>query len=179
MRHDEGSNSGDPSNHPQPPDDRVDQASRESFPASDPPAFVAGGARERKAESQDEGEPGPRKRNRAGLVVTVASIWALVAAVRIPPDVMTDEGSPLVESVPLLMLVYATGAFLGLGGLIAAQRWARPARFVVGAGGIALFAGFLTLRDLALVSVLSLGLPALALLLAAPFVGEVPRSEDA
>lgn len=186
MQNDDGRTHGDPPHDaPVPPDEPVAEpvaeAARESHPANDPPAVAARRPREPSGSSGTDARGGRNARTRswAGFAVIVASVWALVAAYRIPPDVMTEEGSRLVESVPLLSLAYAAGAFLGIGGLIAAQKWARPARFIVGAGGLALFAGFLTLRDFTLVSALSLGLTAVVLLAAAPFVGEVPRSADA
>lgn len=115
-----------------------------------------------------------RRRNRFDIAVIVASVWALVAAIRIPPEVMTGEGAEPVVSVPWLLAAHAAGGLLGLGGLVVAQRWPPRGRALVALGGLALLAGFLALRTYTFTSILSLGLPAAALLVAAPFAGPMP-----
>lgn len=141
----------------------MDDAPRGSRPPPSPPA----GAR-REA----------RRRYRADLAVIIASIVALVATIRIPPELMTPEAEAPVASVRWLLAAYALGGLLGIGGVIAAIRWPRPARFMVGAGGLALLSGFLFLEELTAVSLLSLGLTGLVLLVAAPFVGAMPSPEE-
>lgn len=120
---------------------------------------------------------GPRARTRAGFVVVLASVWALASIMWMPPELVTEGGgTSMVQSLPLLVAVYGAGGVLGLGGLGVAQRWPGPGRLMVGAGGLVLLIGFLAFRDYSPAAVLSVGLSAVALLVAAPFVGDVPRS---
>jgi hypothetical protein len=127
-------------------------------------------------EGAGDGWRGPKARHWADVGVLIASVWALVSGFRIPPDVMTQEGDVVAQSVPLLAGAYGLGGLLGLGGLAVAQKWPSPGRFIIGGGGLVILAGFFAMQEVTLVTLLSLGVPGLALILAAPFAGTMPRS---
>lgn len=119
-----------------------------------------------------------RRRRWADVAVILASVYALVSAVRVPPGVMMGEGAEPIESVPWLAAACGAAGALGLAGLAVGSRWARPARAMVALAGILLLGAVLLLEEAAIFSILSLAVPGLALLAAAPFAGGMPSPEE-
>lgn len=118
-----------------------------------------------------------KRRLWADVVVLVAATYALVSTVWAPPAAMVAEGNP-VENVPWLVAAHGLAGVLSFGGLAAAFRWPRVGRALVATGGVLLLSGLLVLDELTAVALVSLAVPGLVLLAAAPFVGPMPSPEE-
>lgn len=119
-----------------------------------------------------------RRHRWADVVVIVAAIYAIAAATWFPPEMISGGDSTAVADEGWNWISYAVGGALGVMGLFLALKWSVVGKVSVGLGGLAVLAGFLTLRAFTPLAILSLGGTGLALLLAAPFVGPMPTPEQ-
>jgi hypothetical protein len=118
-----------------------------------------------------------RRRLWADVLLIVASVYALGAAIWVPPEIVSGGAEEV--SVPgWLQGAYALAGIIGIAALFIAHRWRVIARLLVPIAGLVLLAGFFALREITVLSVVSLGLPALAMLVAAGFVGPMPTPEE-
>jgi hypothetical protein len=121
----------------------------------------------------------PASRRRwADIVVIAASAYALAAATQMPLELATGDVDTAVRFQLWLPVAYAVGGLLGIVSVFIALRRPPLARLVLAAGALFLVSGLFTLQRFALLPVLSLGLPAAAMLLALPFLGPMPRPEE-
>lgn len=119
-----------------------------------------------------------RRRRWADIVVIVASAYALAVAPWFPPEMAAGGDNEAVASPQWLWIAYALAGGLGFTGLFVALRSAVLAKVMVAAAGLIMLASFLTMAELTTLAVLSIGGTGLALVLAAPFVGPMPRPDD-
>lgn len=120
----------------------------------------------------------PRARRWASIVAIVASVYALLAAVWVPPEFFTGGDAGEVGHSTWLIIAYALAAALGLGGVLTAQRNAGLARLMVAAAGIILLSGFLAMRQVTALALVSIGLTGLMLIGSAVFLGAMPSPEE-
>lgn len=119
-----------------------------------------------------------RRHRWADVLVIVASMYCIAAATWFPPEMISGGDSTAVAAEGWNWISYTAGGVLGVLGLFLALKWSVLGKISVGLGGLAVLAGFLTLRAFTTLAVLSLGGTALALLAAAPFVGPMPTPEQ-
>jgi hypothetical protein len=118
------------------------------------------------------------RRRWADIVVIAASAYAIAAATQMPLELATADVDEAVRFALWLPTAYALGGALGMASIFVALRWPGPARVVLVIAALLLISGLLALERFALLPVLSLGLPAVAMLAAAPFMGTMPRPEE-
>jgi len=122
---------------------------------------------------------GTARRHRwADIVLIVASVYAVLAAMWSPLELLSGGGGGEVRSSELLWVSYALGGALGLAAVFLARRSAGVAKVLAGLGGLAVLSGFLSLGEITLLALLSLGLTGVAMLVSAPFVGPMPSPEE-
>jgi hypothetical protein len=118
------------------------------------------------------------RRRWADIVIIAASVYAIAAATQMPLELATGDVDEAVRFALWLPTAYVLGGILGAASIFIALRWPGAARLVVVAAAIVLLSGLLALHGFAWLPVLSLGLPAIAMLGAAPFMGTMPRPEE-
>jgi hypothetical protein len=118
------------------------------------------------------------RRRWADIVVIASSAYAIAVATQVPLELATGDVEEAVRFALWLPTAYALGGVLGMASIFLALRWPRAARVVLIAAALLLGSGLLALQRFALLPVLSLGLPAVAMLAASPFMGAMPRPEE-
>lgn len=126
------------------------------------------------AEKKDH----PRRRRWADVVVLVASAYALSAAAWFPPELAAGGTNEAVRAPQWLWIAYTAAGVLGFAAVFVASRATIPARIMTAGAGIIMLASFLAMATVTTLAVLSIGGTALALLLAAPFVGAMPSPRE-
>lgn len=122
---------------------------------------------------------GARGRRWTNVVVLVASAWALAASMwGWTPETMESGARDLVTNDSLLVGAYALAGTLGFVAVFTALRLPALSKALTALAGLLLLSGFLVLRSVDPVAVLSLGLTGIALLAAAPFMGPMPTPEE-
>jgi hypothetical protein len=108
------------------------------------------------------------------LILTGLTLWGL--AVWFPPFSTTDEAPNAISLWP----IYAPAGALTLLALLLGQRWdwLRFARILLFAAVVILAVGLFRVRAQGVVAWLTLVIPGLAILLAMPFFGPMPRAAD-
>ena len=119
-----------------------------------------------------------KRRRWADVVVIVASVYSILSAGWAPLELLDGgRGTEVAESQGLWWS-YALGGALGLIALWVSRRSPALAKGLTAAAGLAVLAGFFTLRDLTPFAAISIGGTGLALLAASFFVGPMPTPED-
>jgi hypothetical protein len=114
----------------------------------------------------------------ANIVVIVASAFSLAAAAQFPLELGTRPVSDTVRFELWIPTAHTLAGALGIGSLLVGVRRPRLARVPLVAAALLLISGFLAFHRITLLPALTLGLPALAMLAATPFVGPMPRPEE-
>jgi len=117
-----------------------------------------------------------RRRKWADLVVLFASLWAFAWAIWAPPSTEMEGGA--VRSLAGWWAAHAIGGALGLLSLFLAPRWRPLARVVLVVAACALLVGAFTSGRAAGAAALTLAVPGVLLLVAAPFIGPVPSPQE-
>jgi hypothetical protein len=115
-----------------------------------------------------------KRRRWADVLIIVASVYALLAVVWSPPELYSGGDAAEIGSTDWLIASYTIGAVLGLGALLAGQKWTVLGRILAGVAGLVVLSGLLSFRELTALGLLSMGGTGLALLIAAPFMGPMP-----
>jgi hypothetical protein len=118
------------------------------------------------------------RRRWADIAVIAASAYALAAATQMPLELATGDVDEAVRFALWLPTAYVVGGILGMASIFIALRWPRAARVVLVIAALLLLSGLVGLQSFALLPVLSLGVPALLMLAAAPFMGAMPGPEE-
>jgi hypothetical protein len=113
-----------------------------------------------------------RRRHWADLVAIVAGVWSFGQAIWGPANFSSQTTG---RGAGASWLAFGIGGLLAIGSVLLAQRYTRPARIALGVAGLVLVVAPLTYRDLAWLPIVSSVAPGLAMLIAAPFIGRMPR----
>lgn len=118
-----------------------------------------------------------RRRRWADIVVIVAAVYMFGAAFW-PIELVSGGGAWEVANPVGLAGTYAAAGILGLGGLFMTVKSPLIGRVLVGIGGAVALYGLTTLDHLTTFALISFGGSGLLMLIAAPFVGEMPTPEQ-
>lgn len=119
-----------------------------------------------------------RRRRWADVVVILAGIFVFAFAIWFPPVGEAEQAGEGVRDEGAWWWVHAIGGALAVASLFVTFKSARAAKLMVGAAGLILLGGLLVFRQLGWVSLVTVGLPGVLLLIAAPFVGPMPTPEE-
>jgi hypothetical protein len=108
------------------------------------------------------------------IVVIGASAYCIAAATHMPLELATGDVGEAVRFELWLSAVYVLAGVLGMAAVFTSTRWPRFGRVPLILAVALLVSGFFALHGVALLPVLSLGIPALAMLGALPFMGPMP-----
>jgi hypothetical protein len=118
-------------------------------------------------------------RNRwTNIAVVVASAFSLAGAAQFPLELGTRPIPETVRWELWIPTVHTLAGVLGLLSLFLAIRNRGLARVVLVVAGLLLVSGFLAFERITLLPALTLGIPALLMLGAVPFLGPMPRPEE-
>ena len=106
------------------------------------------------------------------MVAIVAGVWSFGQAIWGPA---TFASRTMDRGVGATWLAFGIGGLLAIGAVLLAQRSTRPARIMLGLGGLVLLVSPLVYRNPAWLPIVSSVVPGLAMLAAAPFIGRMPR----
>ncbi|HET9986579.1 MAG TPA: hypothetical protein VFQ38_23580 [Longimicrobiales bacterium] len=121
----------------------------------------------------------PRRRRWADLVVIVAGVYAIATTAWSPAEFFSGGTShEVARETNWVFAAHVAGGGLALLGLAVAFRDTTVARVLVALGGLLYLSTLLTLVQFPLGAVLSIVVPSLMMLAAAPFVGPMPSPEE-
>jgi len=118
------------------------------------------------------------RRRWANIVVAAAGAYSLAAAAQLPVELGTGDAGETVRFEMWIPIAHTLAGVLGMASLFVAIRWPRFARIPLIAAALLLLSGFLALHRITLLPALSLGLPALAMVGAIPFMGTMPSPQE-
>jgi hypothetical protein len=124
--------------------------------------------------------PTRTRRHWADIAVIIVGLGLFGLAVWVPPFT-TSAGAEDVRSAPAVWPTYALAGGLTLIALFTGQRWQlrTVARLLLIAAVVVLAVGFFTgFRELGMTAWLTIIIPAIVLLIAAPFFGPMPRAVE-
>jgi hypothetical protein len=121
-----------------------------------------------------DGNGHAKRRRWTNIVVIAASAYCIAAATQMPLELATGDVGEVVRFELWLSAVYVLAGVMGMASVFASTRWPRFGRAPLVLAVILLISGFFALHGLALLPVLSLGIPAVAMLGALPFMGPMP-----
>jgi O-antigen/teichoic acid export membrane protein len=124
--------------------------------------------------------PARSRRHWADVAVIIVGLGLFGLAIWFPPFT-TTTGADEVKTAPMVWPIYAIAGGLTLLGLFAGQRWRLRtlARVLLIAAVVVLAVGLFTgFRELGPAAWLTVIIPGIVLLVAAPFFGPMPRAAD-
>jgi hypothetical protein len=110
----------------------------------------------------------------ADIVIIAASAYCIAAATQVPLELATGDVDTAVRFQLWLPVAYVLAGVAGMASVFVAGRWPGVSKACVVLAVMLLISGFLALERLALLPVLSLGIPAVGMLVALPFMGPMP-----
>ena len=113
-----------------------------------------------------------RRRHWANVVAIVAGVWAFGEAIW-GPAVFSSE--TVDRGAGATWLAFGIGGLLAIIAVLLAQRYPRPARVALGVAGLILVLSPLAYGHPAWLPIVSSVIVGLAMLVAAPFIGRMPR----
>jgi hypothetical protein len=121
----------------------------------------------------------PRRRRWADVVVIVAAVYAIATTAWSPAEFFSGGTShEVAKETSWVFTAHVVGGGIALLGLFVAFRSTTAARVLVAFGGLLYLTTLLTLIEFPLGQVLSVVVPSLMMLAAAPFVGPMPTPEE-
>jgi hypothetical protein len=118
-----------------------------------------------------------KRRRWADVVVIVAALYVFLAAIWSPPAIGPGEAAEQAYH-GWWWWAHAMGGFLALLSVPLAMKQPLLAKGLAGLAGLIMLAGLFAFGGLTWLSVRALGIPGLAVLLAAPFIGPMPSPEE-
>jgi hypothetical protein len=115
---------------------------------------------------------GARRRHWADVVAIVAGVWSFGEALWGPA---LFSGETVDRGAGATWLAFGIGGLLAIIAVIAAQRYTKPARILLGIAGLILLASPFAYRHPAWLPIVTSVIAGLAMLAAAPFIGRMPR----
>lgn len=125
-----------------------------------------------------DGREEAERRRWADIVVIVAGVYAFLMAVFGPRLAGPARAAEVVAAPGGLWVGTGIAGILAIAGVILALRWTLLARMLTGTAGIVLIATLFAFERVGWLGVVTLALPALALLVATPLVGPMPSPEE-
>jgi hypothetical protein len=119
-----------------------------------------------------------RRRRWADVVLIVAGLYVFLAAVWAPPAHGPEAAMAEAADHGTWWWVHAIGGFLALFAVPVAMKNVLIARLMAGVAGVVLLAGLLAFDTIGWLAIRSLLIPAVLILMAAPFVGPMPSPEE-
>jgi hypothetical protein len=118
-----------------------------------------------------------KRRRWADVVVIVAALYVFLAAIWSPPAIGPGEAAGAVEH-GLWWWAHAIGGFLALLSIPLAQKQPMAGKVLAGVAALVMLAGVFVTDGGSWLTLRALGIPGLAVLLAAPFVGPMPSPQE-
>jgi hypothetical protein len=118
-----------------------------------------------------------KRRRWADVVVIVAALYVFLAAIWSPPALGPAEAAEQAYH-GWWWWAHAAGGFLALLSVPLATRQPMLGKGLAGLAGVIMLAGLFAFSGLTWLSIRALGIPGLAVLMAAPFMGPMPSPEE-
>jgi hypothetical protein len=112
------------------------------------------------------------------VVVLVVSVYLLASSVWSTPEMMEEGVQPRLLDPRWLTAAYVGGGLAGLLAVALSLKSRPVGRGLTALGGVLILSGFLAMRELTPLAIVSMGLSGLALLAASFFMGPMPTPED-
>lgn len=119
-----------------------------------------------------------KRRRWADVVVIVSALYVFLAAIWSPPALGPAEAATEAVDHGWWWWAHAVGGFLALLSVPLAQKRPPLGKALAGLAGLIMLAGMFAFGGVSWLSVRALGLPGLAVLLSAAFIGPMPSPEE-
>jgi purine-cytosine permease-like protein len=119
-----------------------------------------------------------KRRRWADVVLIVAGLYVFLAALWSPPAQGPETAMAEAADHGTWWWVLAIAGFLALFAVPVAMKNVLIARLMAGVAGVVLLAGLLAFDTIGWLAIRSLLIPAVLILIAAPFVGPMPSPEE-
>lgn len=118
-----------------------------------------------------------KRRRWADVVMIVAGLYVFLAAIWSPPGLGPEPATQAADH-GIWWWAHAIGGFLALASVPVAQKNVLVARILAGVAGVVLLAGMLAFDAIGWLPIRMLGIPAVLILIATPFLGPMPSPEE-